>query len=256
MILQATIGGLARDFDVLALGDRVFRFWVSSRLVGFPIFKLRSFECSLFKIFFHLWGNGGPNWIREWKLFCGQEEASWLVANRNISAKQNVFVRADHSFADAVKKTPLTGDNRVPIPQNPARKSVFDQLFFPEVFHNFKNKGKTPIGQFHTAGPTQFEQRSVLNFGSSAAGNLSGPLKLGICSCCLTAGHAREVCKCPIRCYVCWRWGHTALNCPDASNGGSKARKFTAAINDKGILARVHCLGHGIESWAKVVKPN
>ena len=58
VILQATIGGLAGDFDVLALGDRFFRFSVSSRLVGFHIFKLRSFECSLFKIFFHLWGNG------------------------------------------------------------------------------------------------------------------------------------------------------------------------------------------------------
>ena len=192
VILQATIGGLAGDFDVLALGDRFFRFSVSSRLVSFHIFKLRSFECSLFKIFFHLWGNGGPNWIREWKLFCGEEEASWSVVNRNI-AKENVFVRADHSFADAVKKTPLTGANRVPIPQNPARKSVFDRLFFPEVFHNFENKGKTPIGQFHTAGPTQCEQRSVLNFGSSAAGNLSGPLKPEIFSRCLTAGHAREV---------------------------------------------------------------
>lgn len=57
-LLQATIGGLALDFDVLQLDDRVFRFSGASKLVGFHIVKLRAFECSEYKIFFHFWGNG------------------------------------------------------------------------------------------------------------------------------------------------------------------------------------------------------
>ena len=60
-ILQATLGGITADLSVLALSDRVFRFSVSSRLVGFHIFKRPSFVCSAFKVFFHLWSNGGPN---------------------------------------------------------------------------------------------------------------------------------------------------------------------------------------------------
>lgn len=53
-ILQATLGGSALDFDVLALAGRVFWFSVSSSFVSFHICKLRSFECTSYKVFFHL----------------------------------------------------------------------------------------------------------------------------------------------------------------------------------------------------------
>jgi len=33
----------------------------SSNTVGHFIYKLRSFECQAFKLFFYLWNNGGPN---------------------------------------------------------------------------------------------------------------------------------------------------------------------------------------------------
>ena len=68
VLLQATIGGLATDFRVLQLSDRVFRFVVAAKSVGFFITNLLCFECKLFKVFFHLWGNGGPNWRREYSL--------------------------------------------------------------------------------------------------------------------------------------------------------------------------------------------
>ena len=54
LLLQATIGRVAQDFCVLQLGPRVFRFSVSSKSVGFHIFKLVNFESSSYKIFFHL----------------------------------------------------------------------------------------------------------------------------------------------------------------------------------------------------------
>jgi len=77
-ILQATIGvspWILRFFSFL----RVFWFSVSSKSVGFHVANLRSFECSSFKVFFHLWSNGGPKWIREWRSFCAEEEASWTA---------------------------------------------------------------------------------------------------------------------------------------------------------------------------------
>ena len=54
VILQATLGGLASDFRVSQLGDRVFRFVVSTRAVGFYVRDLQSFECKLYKVSFHL----------------------------------------------------------------------------------------------------------------------------------------------------------------------------------------------------------
>jgi len=61
LILQATIGGHAAHFRVSKISERTFKFFVSSRQIGFFIVKRRSFSCSLYKLFFHLWGNGGPN---------------------------------------------------------------------------------------------------------------------------------------------------------------------------------------------------
>ena len=103
--------------------------------VGFHIFKLRSFVCSAFKVFFHLWSNGGPNWVREWNLFCQEEEAAWSVASKKKVDQGKSLVRKELSFADAVKKNMLTGANSIPIQdrQN-VRQSVFNRLSFPEVF--------------------------------------------------------------------------------------------------------------------------
>ena len=106
------IGGIASDFAVLQLADRVFRFSVSSSSVGFHVVKLRSFECSSFKVFFHLWSNGGPNWVREWRSFCAEEEASWTDVQKSPTAGK---IRPSVTFADAVKSVPLTRANKVPV---------------------------------------------------------------------------------------------------------------------------------------------
>ena len=65
MALESCIGGICDDLWVQLLSDRVFRFSVSSRHVGFFVLALRSFSCHAFKCYFHTWGHGGPNWIRE-----------------------------------------------------------------------------------------------------------------------------------------------------------------------------------------------
>lgn len=44
IILQSVIGGYACAFRLYTLSDRVFRFSVSSPVVGFHIYKLRAFE--------------------------------------------------------------------------------------------------------------------------------------------------------------------------------------------------------------------
>jgi hypothetical protein len=121
LILQATLGGVASDFDVFQLGPRVFRFSVSSHLVGFHVFKLRSFEFSAYKVFFHLWGNGGPRWKLELAAFNREELASWTTVGRSVDDNHKP------SFAEVVKRTPLSGANTIPL-----RRSVFERVIFPK----------------------------------------------------------------------------------------------------------------------------
>ncbi|KAM0838840.1 hypothetical protein ACQ4PT_060708 [Festuca glaucescens] len=97
--LSACLGGIAKDFQVVFLRDRTFRFSVCSRKVGFFVNQLRSFSCKDFMVYFLLWGNGGPNAFREFRLWQQEETQSWTTVKSKPS-----------SFADAVRG-PLTGAN-------------------------------------------------------------------------------------------------------------------------------------------------
>jgi hypothetical protein len=67
LALQSCFGGIAAQFHVKILQDRVFRFSVSSRAVGFEIYNSGKFSEKDFDLYVHLWGNGGPNWLFEEK---------------------------------------------------------------------------------------------------------------------------------------------------------------------------------------------
>jgi len=102
-LLQAALGGSALHFFVEPLADRVFRFVVSSKQVGCFIASLRFFSCDAFKVFFHLWGNGGPNWRHELKLFIQEEEDSWSSPRPPRC-----------SFTDMVRSAPLQLPKGIP----------------------------------------------------------------------------------------------------------------------------------------------
>ena len=103
-LLQASLGGFAAGFDVTQLSDRVFRFSVSSKAVGFHIYNSKCIDRVEFRAFFNLWNHGGPNWIHEYRNFINEENANWWT----IRGKKSI------SYADIVK-LPLSGANAVPI---------------------------------------------------------------------------------------------------------------------------------------------
>lgn len=227
LILQATIGGSAPAFDVVQLADRVFRFSVAAKQVGFHIFKLNSFSCSGYKVFFNLWSNGGPRWEFEFAEFCKEEDISWSKIRRNSSSKQSSSAAAaqrstcQRSFADAVKFGPLTGANRIPL-----RVSAFDRLQFPnhsgQINASAQLKDRSVHAKFHSGSGQKRGSRD--NNGGSSNLNLSlrqppGTQYLskgkvpGICSRCLSDKHPRRACMNPIKCLACMRWGHIAVNC-------------------------------------------
>lgn len=54
LILQACLGGVGKDFNVIHLLGWMFSFSLSCKNVGFMIYKLKSFSCKSFATFFHL----------------------------------------------------------------------------------------------------------------------------------------------------------------------------------------------------------
>ena len=77
--LEDALGGSAIEFLVSHIQGKVFSFHVSCKKVGLQILALRSFACAHFKCYFHLWGNGGPNWVRELKIWRKECDAEWIL---------------------------------------------------------------------------------------------------------------------------------------------------------------------------------
>ncbi|KXG29083.1 hypothetical protein SORBI_3005G207900 [Sorghum bicolor] len=186
-LLQAALGGVAAQFAVVHFNDRSFKFWVSSKSVGFFVARLRYFSCPSFVVHFNFWGNGGPDWQRELEDYLRVEELSWTPASSKSRATSK-------TFAEVVKSSPpLSGANAVPVgvPRRrhppllvfnsksalPPRRSAFDRLTFPS--------------------------RAGLQVG----------LQPRSCSRCLSSSHSRAQCSWPIRCRACGTLGHVAASC-------------------------------------------
>jgi hypothetical protein len=91
-LLQAAFGGSARGFKVLSLADRVFRFTVSSKDVGFHIYNSRCIVRPEFKAFFNLWNSGGPNWNYELRLFLQEENANWWFVKGRKKSRSLIWL--------------------------------------------------------------------------------------------------------------------------------------------------------------------
>lgn len=98
-LLQASLGGSADVFCVSQLADRVFRFSVYSKTVGFHISMLKIIDRPEFRAFFSLWNFGGSNWISKFRNYLKEEDSSWRI----IRGKKPI------SYADAVNNPPLSG---------------------------------------------------------------------------------------------------------------------------------------------------
>jgi hypothetical protein len=85
-LLQAAIGGLARDFNDIVLSDWMFLFSVSCKQVGIFIYQLRLFRCMDSIVYFHIWNEGGRNGSEEFRDFISEENDSWVsVSNKKMS---------------------------------------------------------------------------------------------------------------------------------------------------------------------------
>jgi hypothetical protein len=167
-MLQSCIGGFAKLFRTLQLSDRVFRFSLSCKDVGFAVYRRHSFSCSSFKASFHLWNSGGPNWIKEWHLFSDEELNSWTLVSRGRSAKA--------SFADIARPSVLSGANLVPLGgqaktgRAKPRSSVFNRISYLVRRHSVR-----PAAHSHSL--DQIDRRAYFqNRSNPSSGNPARPL--------------------------------------------------------------------------------
>jgi hypothetical protein len=87
LALHAALGGTPVGFHVTYLKDRHFRFSIASKSVGLAVRDLKRVITEHFDAYFHLWRDGGDDWIREWRKW-QEEEASWhYVSNRKLKLK-------------------------------------------------------------------------------------------------------------------------------------------------------------------------
>ena len=105
LALSACLGVAYDEIEILNLRDRVFKFSVSCKAVGFFIQNLRSYTCDQFVCYFHLWGFGGPNWIREEQAYYVESASEWISAGRRIlgSRRSNTTVPV-HAVFNSIRR--------------------------------------------------------------------------------------------------------------------------------------------------------
>jgi hypothetical protein len=116
LALESCLGGSPDDMLVVQLSDRVFRFSVASKAVGFLVNSLRVFSSAEFKCFFHLWGNGGPSWQREFKFWQSECQQEWILVSPNKK-------RTDAAL-HALSKKPTNPSIKPLGSRTPARKKL------------------------------------------------------------------------------------------------------------------------------------
>jgi hypothetical protein len=224
LALESCLGGLSMDFSVLQLYDRVFRFSVASRHVGFMVYSIRKFSTEQFKCYFHLWGFGGPNWRKEfasWQQECNEE---WTLVSPNK--------KRTASALNALHKKP----DRPILQHKNSAVSVKKFLSFAEVLvyeactgYSMKDDSLKNVQD-----PKISEQTDVVSV-PTANGQIDNEVdpfdklvddmayRVWNCGRCLSMSHKTSVCTNEIRCRGCFSYGHIRKAC-------LKAKKATKWI--------------------------
>ena len=219
LILQACLGGNAKDFVVIHLSGWMFKFSVSCKNVGFMVYKLKSHSCKSFAIFFHLWSGGGPNWRKDHSLWLQEQDAEWhLVGSKSkksyadvakSSVKKLVFLRLSYpsNYASRFLEPPsrvFPSPSRPSIVRSAPKSFKRSQLSRPNGLQSWISKSNVRIQKAVSVVP----QAPISNSNADPPPNPAIPnpacLKPLIeCSNCLGLGHNRKFCQNSVRCRKC-----------------------------------------------------
>jgi hypothetical protein len=88
------------------------------------VHNLRHFKSSEFVVYFSLWGNGGPNFIREFCQWEIEEQQSWSI----VKMKSSVSMK--DNFLSGANAVPLGSANKAAIHSSPASQTTLRQFSF------------------------------------------------------------------------------------------------------------------------------
>jgi hypothetical protein len=235
--LEAAIGGFCGHLKVSLLRERVYSFVVSSKQVGFEIIKKRFYSCQQFKCYFNLWGLGGPNWAREFRLWQNECNEEWTLvspskkrlaqgvnalklAKPKSAIKKSYAVKKKLTFAstlDYVARKGYTSDSSiqkstdiVTVPGNASNGKTSRDVVVSNVtpsdttppISEQLNNGKAPIDLVENSNNDGLDD--VVN---------DIAFRFWKCSKCLSMDHVRDTCTNRIRCRGCFHYGHKERNC-------------------------------------------
>jgi hypothetical protein len=110
--MQSILCGSADLFSVVELEQQLFKFTVLDRQVGPRVYALKSFACSTFKVFFHLWNENGLARARISSTMDSGLRFEWVPAKKKKSVS---------SYVAAVSQ-----GGHSPIPNRCSRGSILD----------------------------------------------------------------------------------------------------------------------------------
>jgi hypothetical protein len=217
LALVACLGGTPAGFHVSFVKDRHFRFEVSCKTVGFMVCEHKRVISEQFDIYFHLWRDGGANWIREEKHWSQEEEQSW----KKISHQKRFIIRFG-SFECNLKIlakpilqdfSPESNSNNIHgVLHNRQGKEleveedVQIQITCDKVFGNIK-RALNINDKTHSEA---FQYKAQLRAVNDVLGNRARILRWGVCFKCLGQGHHVRDCRGNFRCLHCFNFGHRA----------------------------------------------
>lgn len=130
-VLSAILGGPADSFQVSLVEDRIFLFLVSSKAVGFEVYKLKKFACSEFELFFQLFNDSGLSFARSH--ICSKPVFPWVEVKKKFSFADKARLPAKVlTGANSIPLGSSVGSPRMVVPRH-QRASVFDRIIFPKV---------------------------------------------------------------------------------------------------------------------------
>lgn len=188
LILQSCLGGVAEDFQVSWLKDWCFQFKVSSKSVGFMVYRILSIRCNLFYLHFSLWRDGGPDYVKERAICEAKQDDEW-----------HLVTKSKKSYAAIAKMG----------------SSVFKRLQFPPNYYaqNFASEftGDTCRDSLDSQNSHVLEHRANLSqLGKLFLQNSSNQAR---CFRCLASGHKVQFGKNDVRCKSFFLSRLIARNC-------------------------------------------
>jgi hypothetical protein len=113
MALHACLGGTPAGFHVQFFKEHHYCISVVSKRVGFAVTDIKHITTPHFDIYFHLWRDGGENWMHEFKKWQREEESSWQVVSRKKSSKKVSFARILNQHSPVRKSVPSELKNKI-----------------------------------------------------------------------------------------------------------------------------------------------